>query len=61
MKLSKKTLRAIHNVFQDCGIDHQDYYEGLVALQQMWGLFDGDEEITIDRSYDLRPKTKDEG
>lgn len=54
MKLSKKTLRAVHNVFADCGTEHKDYVDGLQALQQMFELFDGDEEIEIDRTYDLR-------
>ena len=56
MRLNKSVLRAIHNVFQDCGSEHRHYGEGLQALHEIFQLFNGEEEIDIDRTTDLRPE-----
>ena len=55
MKMNKEVLKAIYNVFSDCGVKHSKYGEGMATLHDLFQLFDGEDEIDIDMTTDLRP------
>lgn len=61
MRLNKETVKAIYNVFSDCGMKHKEYGNGMATLHDLFQLFHQDgpaDEIEIDRVTDLRPGAK---